>query len=77
MQFQLFSIVIYQKISNLADIIMQCDFTLCVICISNNVEYLNKEERHKNSNYIVNLSGLFNAIRKTLDGISCHRHLNI
>ena len=28
---------------------MQCDVTRCVICISNNVEYLNKEESKKNS----------------------------
>ena len=28
---------------------MQSDVTRCVICISNIVEYLNKEESHKNS----------------------------
>ena len=40
------------KISNLIDhslIVMQCDVTRCVICMSNNVEYLDKEEGHKNS----------------------------
>ena len=30
-------------------LVMQCDVTRCVICISNNVEYLDKEEGHKNS----------------------------
>ena len=40
-QFQLFSIVICSKISNLIDTL--CDGTRCVICISNKVDYLEKE----------------------------------
>ena len=28
---------------------MQCDVTRCVICISNKVEHLEKEESYKNS----------------------------
>ena len=35
-------------LSNLIDI-MQCHVTHCVICISNNVKYFDKEEYYKNS----------------------------
>ena len=37
------------EISNIIDIIMQCDITRCIICISNKVKYLEKEESYKNS----------------------------
>ncbi len=55
---------------------MHHDVTSCVICISNEVEYLEKEASYKNSTkeVIVILSDLCNEIKKTLDKISLHRH---
>ena len=57
---------------------MQCDVTRCVICISNNIEYLDKKESQKfyqsQISYIVNLSDLCNAIKKILGKMSCYRH---
>ena len=44
-----YCIVVYCKISNLIDIIIQYDVGGCVLCISNKVEYLDKEESYKNS----------------------------
>ena len=50
---------------------MHCDIvTYCVIRISNNVKYLNKEESYKNSmkkSHIVNLSDLCKATKNILD----------
>ena len=60
---------------------MQCDVTRCIICISNKVEYLDKEHSHKNSTkeviYILISSDLCNEIKKILDEISYHRHFKI
>ena len=59
---------------------MQCDVTRCIICISNQVKYLDKDKEHSYKNftnersYFVNLSYLSNAIKKMLDKISFHRH---
>ena len=36
--------VIHSEISNIIELIMQCDVTSCIICISNKVEYPKKEE---------------------------------
>ncbi len=57
-----------------------CIVTSCVICISNNVEYLEKEEIYKNSTKevtIVILSDFCNAIKKGFDKISLHRHFKV
>ena len=48
-------------------LVIQCDVTRCVLCISNKVEYLDKEEGHKNSilksrRYTMNLSDLCNGL---------------
>ncbi len=56
---------------------MRYDVTSCVICISNEMEYLEKEGSYENSAkrlYIVILSDLCNAIGKTFHKISLHRH---
>ena len=57
-----------QNIGNLINTHYQCDVTRCVICISNNGEYLDKEQSYKNStskrNHIVILIDLCNAIKK-------------
>ena len=39
----------YRQINEAFQVIMQCDVTRCVICISNKVEYLDKKRSHKNS----------------------------
>ena len=41
-----FFVILYQ-ISNLLSIIIQCDVTCCIICLSNKVKYLPKEEGKK------------------------------
>ena len=60
---------------------MQCDVTHSIICISNKVEYLDKEHSYKNSTkeviYILISSDLCNEIKKILDEISYHRHFKI
>ena len=48
-------IIICYKISNLIDIIIQYDVGGCVICISNKVEYLDKEGSYINSTKEVTL----------------------
>ena len=49
---------------------MQCDVTRCIICISNKVEYLDKEHSsYKKFYQIVILSNLCNEIKKTLHKI--------
>ena len=55
---------------------MQCDVTSCIVCIPNNVEYLNMEKLQKcyQKSCTMNLSDLCNAIQKILNNISCHRH---
>ena len=59
-------------------VIMQCDASRCVTCMSNNVSYLYEEQCFKTllKNYIVILTDLCNAIKKILDNISCRRYLN-
>ena len=57
---------------------MQCDVTRCIICISNKIEYLDKQQLQKfYQSYIVILSDLCNAIKKTLEKILRHRHFKI
>ena len=46
--------------------VMQCDVTRCIICISNEVQYLNEEPSYKHFTKEVILC---NAVDKT----SCHR----
>ena len=41
-----FFVILYQ-IGNLLSIIIQCDVTCCIICLSNKVKYLLKEEGKK------------------------------
>ena len=55
-QFQLFFNEICYKISNLIALIMQCDVTHCVFCISNDVECLDKEHSYNfyQKSYVVN-----------------------
>ena len=57
---------------------MQCDVTRCIICLSNKVEYLDKEHSYKilpkKLYSFVNLSDLCNVIEKILDTILCHKH---
>ena len=52
-------------------LITRHDVTGCVICISNNVEYLKKEKFSQRS-YIVILTYLCNTLNKILDKISFH-----
>ena len=58
-------------------VVMQCDVTR-IICISNKLEYLYKEQSKKilpkQLGYIVILSDLCNAIKKILAKILYHRH---
>ena len=59
---------------------MQCDVTRCVICISNNIEYLDKAENYTKfyqRNNIVNLGNLSNAIMKITDKMSCLGHFKL
>ena len=59
---------------------VQCDVTQ-IICISNKVEYLDKENRHKNAtkdrSYIVNSSDFCNVLKKILDKFTCHTNIKI
>ena len=58
---------------------MNCDVISCVICVSNKVEYLEKEEFEKfyQRSCIVIFSDLCNAIKKWSDKILFHRHFNL
>ena len=51
----------------------------CVICMSNNVEYLEKEASYKNSprGYIVILRDLCNAIKKVRQNFVAYWHFNL
>ena len=58
---------------------MQYDATRCVMCTSNNNEYIDRTKLQNvfQGSYNVNLSDLPNAIKKLLDEISCDRHFTI
>ena len=55
---------------------MHCDVTSCVICISNNVGYLEKEESYKNSTKKLHCHFKLSlqCNQKTFDNISLRRH---
>ena len=68
MQFQVSSLVICYKISNLIDTLAQCDVTRCVICVSSIMLNITRNRVTKvfqsQRSYIVNLGDLCNAVKK-------------